>query len=65
MMIAKLGKDIAIWNTGHFIDVFWGRSSWKPHARFQRKRVKNMFVWERISGSPPPSNVMFEVQKVM
>ncbi len=58
MAAKKLGNDIVMFNTGHFLDIFWGRSGWKPHARFQKKRVNNKFTWSQIAGAPLPSHVI-------
>jgi len=62
-MNKKLGQDVVIFNTGHFIDVFYGKMGWKPHARFQRKRVNGVFMWASLSGGVLPGSVMAQLQK--
>lgn len=63
MSAKKLGQDVVIFNTGHFLDIFYGRSGWKPHARFQRKRVHGVFMWAQISGGALPATVMSSINK--
>jgi len=63
MIVKKLGNEIVVFNTGHFMDVFWGKFGWKSHARFQRKRINGMFHWTQINGSVIPAHVQPTINK--
>lgn len=58
---ANLGKDVVIINVGHFVDVFFGKEGWEPHARFQIKQTpKGKFV-TAVKGDKVPSSVFKQV----
>lgn len=55
----KLGKDVVVIINGKYIDVFWGKDGWTPHARF----TKTKDILHHTGGNHPPIEVMDIVVK--
>lgn len=53
----KLGKDVAIFQTNIYVDVFFGEG-WTQHARFKRDRNKKLI---RVTEQNLPKHVYQQV----
>lgn len=62
----SLGQDLVVKKVGHIIDVFFGKDSWKPHARFTVKRTLRGNFLSQVSGDKVPQNIFKQViEKVL
>lgn len=59
----NLGKDIVTIRHGHFVDVWWGRDGWTPHASMSIQRGRNGKYLEQVSGDLIPKSVLSTVHK--
>ena len=56
-MTKHLGQDIVTFKSHSYIDIFWGKESWAPHARFLIKHTPKGKVLLHISGNKPPKHI--------
>lgn len=55
----KLGQDVAIFKSGHFVDVFVGTDGFNNHTRFTSKKTAKGVFLDHHSGHPL-SNAVFK-----
>lgn len=58
---ANLGKDLVILRANHYLDVFFGKDGWHPHARFQIKNTPKGKFLSQVGGDKVPSSIFKQV----
>lgn len=56
----KLGKQVAIFQANHIVDVFFG-DGWQAHVRFLKKRTPKGTFLSQVAGEKVPAAIFKQV----